>query len=279
MIDPGSLRTEDLLDEIHRQLEQTRGKRRGGGPEERTGSAAPELAEKLQNIENERLAVLEEARRQSLRELDDLRAEMNDIRREARASSAQVTDRKAALKKVGGLEEKVSEPLDKKNFVQPVAPRPLRVGDRVHLRNLKMDGVVLEINEENVEVQIGKMRVKADLRNIERSAKGAVKAKSLPVERRESEPTETVPVQLSPGIELHLRGMRAEDALDQLDKYLDNAYAAGLPFARIVHGKGTGILRQVVRQALSDSPLVNRWENAMDNEGGDGVTIVHFKSD
>ena len=81
----------------------------------------------------------------------------------------------------------------------------------------------------------------------------------------------------SPGIELHLRGMRAEDALDKLDNYLDEAYAASLPFARIVHGKGTGILRQLVRQALTKSPLVSRWENAMGNEGGEGVTIIHFK--
>ena len=80
-------------------------------------------------------------------------------------------------------------------------------------------------------------------------------------------------------MELHLRGMRADEALDQLDKYLDSAYAAGLPFARIVHGKGTGTLRQLVRQALSASPLVTRWENAMDNEGGDGVTIAHFNTD
>ena len=81
----------------------------------------------------------------------------------------------------------------------------------------------------------------------------------------------------SPGAELHLLGMRGDDALDELDHYLDDAYAAGLPFARIVHGKGTGTLRQLVRQALGASPLVARWENAMDNEGGEGVTIVHFK--
>ena len=48
-------------------------------------------------------------------------------------------------------------------------------------------------------------------------------------------------------------GMRGEDALDELDHYLDDAYAAGLPFARIVHGKGTGTLRQLVRQALGAS--------------------------
>ncbi len=282
MIDPGSLRTEDLLDEIHRQLEQTR---REAAEVENLKSELEaqrrELAEKLQNIENERLAVLEEGRQQSLRELENLRAEMDDIRREVRASGGDTKEKKITLKKVSGLEEKASEPLDKKDFSRQSAPRPLRVGDRVHVRNLKTDGEVLEIGDENVEVQIGKMRVKVDLRNIERSGKGAgpSKTKAVREERQAVKSSSTISLQPSPGMELHLRGMRADEALDQLNKYLDSAYASGLPFTRIVHGKGTGTLRQLVRQALSASPLVSRWENAMDNEGGEGVTIAHFKND
>ncbi len=277
MIDPGSLRTEDLLDEIHRQLEQTR--RETAQAENLTSeleAQRQELAEKLQNIENERLAVLEAARRQSLGELEALRAEMDEIRRETRSSAGDSKEKKAVLKKVSGLEEKVSEPLDKKDFLLASAPRPLRVGDRVRLRSLKTDGTILEIGEEQVEVQVGKMRVKADLRNIERAGKSAAQAKEDVKTQRESASSTSVAAQPSPGVELHLRGMRADEALDRLDKYLDSAYAAGLPFARIVHGKGTGTLRQLVRQALSGSPLVSRWENAMDNEGGEGVTIAHF---
>jgi DNA mismatch repair protein MutS2 len=62
----------------------------------------------------------------------------------------------------------------------------------------------------------------------------------------------------------------------ELERYLDAAYAAGLPFVRIVHGKGTGTLRQVVRQFLGSSPLVKNWEIALDNEGGEGVTVAHL---
>jgi DNA mismatch repair protein MutS2 len=116
-----------------------------------------------------------------------------------------------------------------------------------------------------------------DIRQIERSNKGEARTQK---EHRELRETETaVPLQPSPGVELHLRGLRGDEALEQLDRYLDSAYASGLPFARIVHGKGTGALRQLVRQALSASPLVARWENAMDNEGGEGVTIVHFTNE
>jgi DNA mismatch repair protein MutS2 len=124
-------------------------------------------------------------------------------------------------------------------------------------------------------VQVGKMRLKTDLRNITRSKAGE-HAGGLNLEAEIYGSTHKVLFQPSPGIELHLRGLRAEEALSKLARYIDGAYAAGLPFVRIVHGKGTGTLRQLVRQALSESSLVSRWENAMDNEGGGGVTIAHL---
>ena len=81
----------------------------------------------------------------------------------------------------------------------------------------------------------------------------------------------------SPGMELDLRGQRAEDALEALERYLEAAYLADLPFVRIIHGKGTGRLRQVIREALQSSPHVSRFEAGHDNEGGEGVTVAHLK--
>jgi DNA mismatch repair protein MutS2 len=278
MIDPDSLQTEDLLDEIHRQLENARQEHaQVENLRQELEADRQVLTERMENIENERLAVLEEARQQSLRELEELRAEMQSLRRQSTANSDSPLKTKKVLEQhIRGLEEKVVEPLEKADFSgQP--SRPLRVGDRVFIRNLKTEGNVLEIGQEIVEVQVGKMRVKVDLRNIERSKKGVQKAKRPVVESSQPAPVSSSVFRPSPGVELHLRGMRGEDALDELEHYLDDAYAAGLLYARIVHGKGTGTLRQLVRQALSASALVARWENALDNEGGEGVTIVHFK--
>jgi DNA mismatch repair protein MutS2 len=78
----------------------------------------------------------------------------------------------------------------------------------------------------------------------------------------------------SPGLELDLRGQASDDALDQLDRYLDQAYSAGLPFVRIIHGKGTGKLRQVVRDALRQNPHVTSFEEGKPKEGGEGVTVA-----
>jgi DNA mismatch repair protein MutS2 len=77
-----------------------------------------------------------------------------------------------------------------------------------------------------------------------------------------------------PNVELHLRGQRVEDVLPQLSSYLNEAYLAALPFVRIVHGKGTGTLRQVVRQTLAEHPLVASFRPGELNEGGEGVTIA-----
>ncbi len=80
-------------------------------------------------------------------------------------------------------------------------------------------------------------------------------------------------------MEIDLRGQRVEDGLDALDRYLESAYLAGLPFVRIIHGKGTGRLRQVIREALGSSPHVKSWENGQEKEGGDGVTVARLAVD
>ncbi|MEJ2560874.1 MAG: Smr/MutS family protein [Anaerolineae bacterium] len=82
------------------------------------------------------------------------------------------------------------------------------------------------------------------------------------------------PIVVSPGLELDLRGQTAEEALHRLDLYLDDAYLVGLPWVRIIHGKGTGVLRSAVRDALQGHPLVASYEAGKEGEGGDGVTVV-----
>ena len=80
-------------------------------------------------------------------------------------------------------------------------------------------------------------------------------------------------------MEIDLRGMMAEDALAKLDDYLDKAYLSGMPFVRIIHGKGTGKLRQEVRAALKNNPQVATFEIGLESEGGDGVTVAKIVKD
>ncbi|MFN8374507.1 MAG: Smr/MutS family protein [Anaerolineae bacterium] len=75
-----------------------------------------------------------------------------------------------------------------------------------------------------------------------------------------------------------MRGQRVEDALSQLDGYINAAYGAGLPFARIIHGKGTGALRKAVREIVDHHPLIARAVSGEAKEGGDGVTVDSSRS-
>jgi DNA mismatch repair protein MutS2 len=75
-------------------------------------------------------------------------------------------------------------------------------------------------------------------------------------------------------MELDLRGQTVDEATLSLDKYLDDAYLAGLPYVHIIHGKGTGALRRSVREVLENHPLVTEFRRGGPQEGGDGVTVA-----
>ena len=76
--------------------------------------------------------------------------------------------------------------------------------------------------------------------------------------------------------EIYLRRLTVDEALLRLDQYLDNAFMAGLCQIRVIHGKGTGTLRQVVREQLGKHPLVKSYRPGDYGEGGAGVTIVEL---
>jgi len=277
LIDPSDLRSEDLLDEIQRQLEKTRQERSEAEVLRLEAEAIKqELADRLENIDAERLKVLEAAREEARQELKDLKQRIADLRSVTHKPQGVEIQHKELRKNLDAIEEKLSEPLEKE-IKTPYQLRPLKIGDRIHVRSLNTDGILMEIGDDDVVVLVGKMRVRADIRQIERAnANQDSEIKSFEVQ----EAATTLPaMQPSPGIELHLRGMRAEDARLRLEKYIEDAYSGGLPYVRIVHGKGSGTLRQIVRQALSDSPYISRWENALDNEGGEGVTVAHIQAD
>jgi DNA mismatch repair protein MutS2 len=93
-------------------------------------------------------------------------------------------------------------------------------------------------------------------------------------EREKIESSVKLPAVESPGMELDLRGQIAEESLLRLDQYLDQAFSARLPWVRIIHGKGSGVLRQVVRQKLSEHPQIASYRPGEEGEGGEGVTVA-----
>jgi DNA mismatch repair protein MutS2 len=143
------------------------------------------------------------------------------------------------------------------------------------VRTLQAEGVVQEVEAEQAEVQIGRLRVRARLEELEppSAAPGRDRASQREVGTRGPAAPHLPPI---PPLEIDLRGMAADESLDELERRLDAAYLAGVPFLRIIHGKGTGKLRQAVRQALRNNPYVTSFEPGTEGEGGDGVTVARI---
>ncbi|HSW09865.1 MAG TPA: endonuclease MutS2 [Bacillota bacterium] len=152
--------------------------------------------------------------------------------------------------------------------VEPVSADELRVGATVTVRSLACEGIVLALGDP-VAVQVGAMRVSVPLSDLGRATRGGE-----PVSERYDTPMLAKAAAVSP--EFHLRGLVVEDALMQLDKYLDDACLAGLDRVRLVHGKGTGALREAVRAYLRQHPRVVSYRPGESGEGGDGVTVAEL---
>ena len=276
-INPTDLRAEDLLDEIHRQRDLARGAREAADEAQREAAAMrDELAERLDKIEDERYELLEKARQEAEEQLAGLRDELDAVRHRLVKASQPLEVMDEVEEEIEAMAETVVEPILRKPPEKPVRKPtgPLRLGEKVHLRSIDQDGVVTAIGEDEIEAQIGMLRIRARRSDILR--KGEIEpAQEKP--RTKSEGITLPSTQASPGVELDLRGQRVDEGLDALDRYLEKAYLAGLPFVRIIHGKGTGRLRDSVRQVLGAHPHVDRFEGGSRTEGGEGVTVAHLK--
>jgi len=156
--------------------------------------------------------------------------------------------------------------------------RPWSLGERVTVSTLNAEGVVTALGESDAEVQVGSLRIRARLSELQRKGQLEENAEEKKQEIRKPEVEGSGRASLSgtksPGLELNLRGKLVEEGLEELERYLERAFSAGLLFVRIVHGKGTGRMREAVRNALKDSPYVASFEEPKDNEGGAGVTVA-----
>lgn len=275
---PDDMRAEDLLDEIHNQRDLARTDRAAAEALRLDADLKQkDLVERLAHIEDERRAILENARVEAEKRITDLENELSSLRKELVKARQPLQALDQPRESLDGLREKVEKPIERKPGTS--SPKTgLRLGERVRIRSLGMEGVVCGISADDVEVQVGSMRLRTRQDEIDRRTGEPVVEKPVDTQSR-SFSGAGASMAPSPGMEIDLRGQRAEDALIAMDRYIESAYLAGMPFVRIIHGKGTGRLRQVLRDALRDSPHVTRWEDGLRNEGGEGVTVAHLQDD
>ena len=242
-----------------------------------------QLEEERQQLEDERIRILNEARAQARRELDAVMVELAKVRTEVDRGRVSRDQLGEARQRARGLEERVASiPTPRRQ--KPVEPSdrlegPLQVGDTVRVLSFGQNADLLGLSSDRseAEVQMGALRFRVSVDNIERISKRKASAE----ERVTARPNIILPdLQERPevGLQLDMRGWRVEDALEELDTYLNDAVLSGMSSVRILHGKGTGALRTAVREQLAHHPLVKSYAPAPPQEGGDGVTIVKLSA-
>ena len=213
--------------------------------------------------------IIEDARRTAnavTEEIKQLRKQMRDT-----ADAQGVNLKQAELRRaLNEAEEKLAE--KKEQPKRPAPSRAIRVGDTVELLKLGSKASVLAINKDGTyQLQAGIMKITAkpeEVYLLESQENQSVK-KVVEKSKRELKLETSSP-------ELDIRGMASDEMLGVLGMFLDNAYMSNLPSVRIIHGKGTGVLRAAVHAELKKIKYVKRFRLGAYGEGEDGVTIVEF---
>lgn len=284
IVRPDTLEADALLDEIRRVKQEAQQAEGRAKDRERQGQLLErDLRYQLAKIEEARRAVIAETRQIMEAELTEVRGEIEQLRRQVTrggvAGAGTHDDFLARAAKELARREHSDQELNREVIIPGEAQErlagPIEVGDRVWVASLQASGIVLTINERagDADVQLGNFRLKLPLKRLELRQKA-----STPTPGVESSGVriQSQGIQESPGMELDLRGTRVEEGLDRLEGYLNNAYMARLPWVRIIHGKGTGAMRDAVRNVLRHHPLVRDSRNGDQGEGGDGVTVVRL---
>ena len=237
-----------------------------------------DLEAERRRLEDERIRILNEARATARDELETVRSELAEIRLSARRSHLAREDLGELRTRARRVEERVapvprpSRRPEPRRDAEEHLEGSLEVGDTVRVLRFDQTADLLDLSEdgEQAEVQMGPMRLRVPASELQRVRGRPVETSTWSLSAPLS--AEGPPV----SGQLDIRGWRVEDALEELESYLNRVALSGMPWVRIVHGKGTGALRSAVRQHLARHPLVQSAEPAPQREGGDGVTVVRL---
>jgi len=278
MLDPGDGDTAQLIDDIRsRRDEITRELSSVKRAEEEVRELRRRAARTLREAEEMRRNARDEAIAEVQGELESAREAARQISRQQVARpTGQEPDRQQMARALKEAEETVKSAQRRK---QPrerqiqIERAPIRAGDRVRIIAFDEEGEVLNIEGRDAEIQMGSLKVRQPVASLERigRARQSQQRSAASYAREAQASMDAVP------LELDLRGKRVDEIGPIVESYVNDAYLVGMPFVRIIHGKGTGALRQVVRDLLREVPVVAKSEPAGANEGGEGATVAHLR--
>ncbi len=236
------------------------------------------LEEEAAQLEKRKKDILQKAREEALAIVNQSkrRAEsiIKEVEKTAREKDEKVRHHLQHQAREGIKEERevLLEEIEEFDNSSHLEPEELKKGQTVYIKSLKQKGTILDFTESGeVNVQAGVMKISTNHSDL-----AEVKEETQREEKREKSTTSGVSLRKSREIksQLDLRGDTLEEAIDKVDKYLDDSYLAGLSRVDLIHGKGSGALRKGLHDYLSTHSQVKSFRLGTHEEGGAGVTLV-----
>ncbi len=275
----------DQLEQSRKELEQLR---ESVAVSERNAKLTEsELKQKLSELEAQKEKELENARQRAMSIIEQTRMQSNMLLNELEELK-KAKDKEALRKGLSDAKSKVGNRLNKlqdeanpvieKKLENYVPPRPFKQGDTVKLADTGREGSLLSVPNMQGQcyVQVGSMRVKTNAKNLRLVEKKDRSGSDRPKPTGKIKKSVTSNMNRRGGMELDIRGYLGDDGVMEVERFIDSAIMSGLSQVVIIHGKGTGALREAVHAALRRMP-VKSFRLGAYGEGEAGVTVVELK--
>lgn len=241
------------------------------------------ISSKMEKIDTQKDRILREAEKKALDIIRDAKEEADKLISELRASmkmdsaekESAISNARQKLKKNSEkYEDSMSGRVLSKKSAEP--PKNLKIGDQVKVLSLGQRGTVLTIpdNEGNLTVQMGIMKVNVNIDALELDETEKKKEKTT-YNLRNNIQNEKVK---SSSTSVDVRGLNLDEAIMEVDKFIDDCYLASIPYGTIIHGKGTGVLSAGIKQHLRAQKYVKSYRMGGISEGGSGATIIEIEN-
>lgn len=281
-INTENIQLEDLLQNIEKnRLKAIEEREEAQRLREEIQRLKEEYDEKIFKIEQQKEKIIENAKKDAYKVTKEAKEKSDEIVKELRELEKEMASREKN-KKIEDLRREISKSMEglQPSVQSMIVPKlakkeikDLKPGDDVKVVTLNQQGSVISVDNSKKEalVQIGIMKMNLPFASLEKSKKdpkSTVTQSTRKIIKSKSNSAKS---------EVDLRGMRFEEAMEEVDKYLDDAYVAGLERVTIIHGVGTGALKSGIKEILKKHKHVKTSREGAYGEGGAGVTIVELR--
>ncbi len=243
-----------------------------------------ELDKEIADLNSKKESELEKARVQAMRIVESCRMqseqlldELADIRKQKEKSNFAQLAINAKSKNKSALDKMydTANPVQNKEHKEYKLPRPLKRGDHVLIFDIDKKGILASDPDSNgnVFVQAGIMKTKVNVNKLRLLEPEKVTMQNKKISTKNVRGK----MQRTPSLELDIRGCAVDEGIHELDMFIDNAVLTGAGIITVIHGKGTGVLRQGIQNHLKKHPSVKSFRSGVFGEGEDGVTVIELK--